>query len=168
MMSKPKISPISTDKTIKFVAYCEPQPQGSMRAFTPKGWNRPIITSANKDLKSYRQEVSKAALAKRQLEGFYDVIFGKHVAVVIAMKFYFNKPDSVSKKRTEHVVRPDCSKLIRATEDALTGIIYTDDAQIVSIHAEKFYGQPERVEIEVSGKSESAPQSLFVAEDEDF
>jgi len=161
-------NPLIAIDSISFTAYVTPEPQGSMKAFIPKGWNRAIITSDNKDLKSYRQEVSKAALEQRAKIGFYDVMFGKHSPVSAVFNFYFAKPDSVSKKRTQHVVRPDLSKLIRATEDALTGIIYTDDAQIVSIKAEKFYGLPERVEVTVSGKVSEIPQSLFMTSEDGF
>jgi|SRR6267154_4473911 len=161
-------NPLTAIDSISITAFCQPEPQGSMKAFIPKGWNRAIITSDNKDLKSYRQEVSKAAIAERQKIGFYEVMFVKHVPVVANFKFYFAKPESVSKKRSSHVVRPDLSKLIRATEDALTGIVYTDDAQIVSIQAEKFYGLPERVEVTVSGKVVETPQSLFVTQDDSF
>ena len=63
-------------------------------------------------------------------------------------------------------MRPDLSKLIRATEDALTGIIYADDAQIVDIHAKKEYGLPERVEVTISGKVVETPQSLFVTKED--
>ncbi len=161
--------PLIAIDSISFTAFCTPEPQGSMKAFIPKGWSRAIITSDNKDLKSYRQEVAKASLVERNKIGFNDVLFAKHSPVSILLKFFFLKPESVSKRRTQHVVRPDLSKLIRATEDALTGIIYTDDAQIVSIKAEKFYGLPERVEVTVSGKVSEIPQSLFVAsEDADF
>jgi crossover junction endodeoxyribonuclease RusA len=45
------------------------------------------------------------------------------------------------------VVKPDLDKVIRATCDALTGILYADDAQIVDTSARKHYGSPERVEI---------------------
>lgn len=162
-------SPMPTIDAITFTAFCTPEPQGSMKAFIPKGWNRAIVTSDNKDLKSYRQEVSKAALEQRAKIGFYDVMFGKHVSVVATFKFYFAKPESVSKKRTQHVVRPDLSKLIRATEDALTGIIYTDDSQIVKyVDTEKLYGLPERVEVTVSGKVSEVPQSLFVTDNDNF
>jgi Holliday junction resolvase RusA-like endonuclease len=33
----------------------------------------------------------------------------------------------------------DLSKLVRSTEDALTGVLYDDDRQIVSLTAEKRY-----------------------------
>ena len=39
------------------------------------------------------------------------------------------------------VTKPDTTKLLRSTEDALTGILWADDAQIVEQHASKHYGQ---------------------------
>lgn len=38
------------------------------------------------------------------------------------------------------ITRPDASKLTRSTEDALTGILWDDDAQIVEQHIKKQYG----------------------------
>ena len=47
--------------------------------------------------------------------------------------------------------RPDTTKLLRAVEDALTGIVYRDDAQIVDQHAHKRYAHgPARAEITVT------------------
>lgn len=45
--------------------------------------------------------------------------------------------------------KPDLLKLARGAEDALTGIVYRDDAAIVIEHLEKRFGTPERVEIEI-------------------
>jgi Holliday junction resolvase RusA-like endonuclease len=119
----------------------------------PKGWKRPVLTSTNKQLKSFRQEVASAALLTVQGQGQV-MPFGKHVPVIMRVWFYLAKPESCPKKRALPVVKPDLSKLVRAAEDALTGIIYHDDAQIVQIEAYKFYELPERVEIEV-GKPEA-------------
>jgi Holliday junction resolvase RusA-like endonuclease len=47
-------------------------------------------------------------------------------------------------------VKPDVLKLARAVEDALTGILYRDDAQIVTEVLRKRYGDPPRVEIRLS------------------
>lgn len=44
--------------------------------------------------------------------------------------------------------KPDVTKLVRAVEDALTGVVWRDDAQVVDQNVRKRYG-PERVEIEV-------------------
>ena len=38
-----------------------------------------------------------------------------------------------------HVSKPDLSKLVRAVEDALTGICWRDDSQIVRHETSKFY-----------------------------
>lgn len=46
--------------------------------------------------------------------------------------------------------RPDITKLLRAVEDALTGIVWRDDAQVVEQVARKVYGEPARCEIAVT------------------
>jgi Holliday junction resolvase RusA-like endonuclease len=45
--------------------------------------------------------------------------------------------------------RPDVLKLARGVEDALTGIVWRDDSQIVVEHLVKSYGEPARVEVSV-------------------
>lgn len=137
-------------RQITIICYSRPEPQGSSRAFTPKGWNRPVITSANKGLKSFRQELSKAAIVAMKDAGLSELLFGKHEPIEMSFDFYFSRPASVPKKRTCHVIRPDLSKLVRAAEDSLTGIVYKDDSQIVRYgKTEKHYGVPERVELTV-------------------
>lgn len=161
-------NPIVALDSIEFSVEVEPQPQGSMSGFVPKGWTTAVITDSNKNLKPYRKEVTRAALEQRAKMGFHEVMFGKHVPVVMTLNFYFEKPKSVSSKRKEPVAKPDLDKLIRGTSDALTGNIYKDDAQVIALHAFKFYGLPERVEIKVEGKFTDTPQSLFVTHEDDF
>lgn len=43
-------------------------------------------------------------------------------------------------------VAPDIDKLTRAVLDALSGVCYADDAQVVSIHAQKVYGNATTIE----------------------
>jgi Holliday junction resolvase RusA-like endonuclease len=134
--------------TVSFTVFCKPEPQGSTRAFIPKGWQRPIITSTNKALKPYRQQVARTALEVCQAAN--DVLpFGKHEPAELTVSFYFLRPPSIPKKRTAHVVKPDLDKLVRAIKDALKGIVYHDDSQVVTVHAHKNYGSPERTEITV-------------------
>ena len=47
------------------------------------------------------------------------------------------------------IVRPDLTKLLRPVEDALTGIVWHDDAQVVVQLAEKRYGNPVGVHVVV-------------------
>lgn len=137
---------------IKFTVYGKPEPQGSTRAFIPKGWVRPIITSTNKALKPYRQEVSRTALEACQAIASV-LLFAKHEPAELSVRFYFSRPPSIPKKRSAHVVKPDLDKLVRAVKDALKGIVYQDDSQVVKLDAKKEYGAPERTEITVRALS---------------
>jgi len=61
-------------------------------------------------------------------------------------------------------VKPDTTKFVRAVEDALTGIVWVDDAIIVQQSARKEYGIPPRVEITIEELLPPAQQdqnSLF-------
>ena len=117
---------------LKFVVYGAPSPKGSTRAFVPKGWTRPIITSATKGLKAWESKIAAAAGARAN-----GVLLTDPVVVNIA--FYLPRPKSLKKGERPHTKRPDCDKLIRGATDALIGIVYKDDAQIVSITATKAY-----------------------------
>jgi Holliday junction resolvase RusA-like endonuclease len=61
-------------------------------------------------------------------------------AIEIVMEFRYAKPKSV--KRELPTVPPDLDKQIRSILDALTGIAYHDDSQVISISASKSYGEP--------------------------
>lgn len=47
------------------------------------------------------------------------------------------------------ITRPDALKMARLVEDALQGVIYRDDSQIVDEHLYKRYGEPARCVIRV-------------------
>lgn len=139
---------------IHFTAYSRPEPMGSMKGFVlpGKGGAKPraILTSNNPKMKPYRQELTHTAMVAVAQKGLFSPIAEKHVPVSIVVDFYFARPASIPKKRVEIVVKPDMDKLCRATFDALTGILYADDAQIVDLSARKHYGTPERVEISMT------------------
>lgn len=124
------------------IVYVHPEPQGSAKAFVVG--KRAVVTSDNKKLKPYRSEVTRVALSHCVSP---TPLAGKHVPVTLYVDFYIDRPQSAPKKRVGMIVKPDLDKLVRATLDALTGVIYVDDAQVVSINARKMYGSPERVEI---------------------
>lgn len=126
--------------SLSFQVHGEPIPQGSMRAFLPKGWSRPIITASNTRTKPWRQEIAGAALAAMEKD-LLDCA-GKNVPFRLVVTFRFQKPKSVKKTVLEKVTKPDTDKLIRSVLDALTGIVWTDDSQVVEILARKQFGQP--------------------------
>lgn len=124
-------------KILQFVVYGKPEPQGSSKAFVRGG--RAVITSDNPKMKGWRKEVGSTARASANDYGMYGVVYGKHVPVEMELRFRFMRPKSAVKSRMYPVVTPDLDKLQRAVLDALTGILYLDDAQVVKITASKVY-----------------------------
>lgn len=130
---------------VKFTALGRPAPQGSMKAFMVKG--KPRLTSQLKTTMPFRQQVGWTALRARADFGYNDILFAKQEPVAATFDFYFAPPKKMPKGRTEPTVPPDTDKLCRAVFDAIRGIIYVDDAQVVKLTARKMYGLPERAEI---------------------
>jgi Holliday junction resolvase RusA-like endonuclease len=133
---------------LAFTVYGKPEPQGSTRAFVPKGWKRPIITSSNKNLKPWRQQVTQAAI-----EAAAGEIIQRPESVRVRFDFYLARPATLPKRVREPTKKPDWDKLARAACDSLTGVVFEDDSQITQAVVCKHYGQPERLEIFVSTES---------------
>jgi len=105
---------------------------------------KPVTTTDNPKTKDWQHLVASAAQNYRPVQ-LYDG------AVAVKMKFYLYRPKSVSEKKRPHpTVKPDIDKLVRSILDALKGVIYTEDARVCSIEAEKYYDDPPRVDITVS------------------
>lgn len=63
--------------------------------------------------------------------------------VVVALTFKLQKPKSAPKSRRVYPAKPpDIDKLVRAVLDALTGVVFEDDKQVLQLWAEKDYGVP--------------------------
>lgn len=117
---------------IRFTVYGVPQPKGSARAFVPKGWTRPVVTSANKTLKGWERQIAAAANAVatgQLLQG----------PLAVQVEFVLPRPASLPKRVKDHTKRPDLDKLVRGACDALTHVLWQDDAQIVVLGATKRY-----------------------------
>ena len=140
---------------IHFTCYGHPEPQGSTKAFIPKGWSRAVITTDNKKLKPWRQQLYGAALdAMAKANAGEVAIIEREIAVCVRMDFYLARPATLAKRFTRPTKKPDWDKLSSAVCDALTGSIITDDSQIVEALVGKWYGAPERVEIVVTKAQE--------------
>lgn len=141
-----------------------PAPQGSKNPVpvkthgkwaTGKG-GRPIISLIDscKRLKPWREMVARRARAEwggRRLE------LGP---IILVMTFVFERPRNhfrtgkfsaeLRPDAPQHLLSfPDVDKLARAICDSLTGVIYSDDAQVIQIDAAKKYGQASGARIQV-------------------
>jgi len=104
---------------IVFTVFGVAQPQGSARAFMPKGARFPVVTTDNPQLKGWRQLV--ATEASRALRGAGQLIEGP---IRIVAAFYLPRPKSIGARPKAHLTRPDVDKLARAIGDALTDVLW--------------------------------------------
>lgn len=78
--------------------------------------------------------------------------------VALTCQFLFPIPKSWSKKKRRaaldrqilHTQKPDLDNLMKLVKDALNGVAYVDDAQIVSATSHKDWGGVGRIEIELT------------------
>lgn len=126
---------------IQFTVLGIPQPQGSTRAFMRPGMKFPVVTSDNAKNKPWRQETASFALMAMTGEPWEG-------AISLIVDFYFDRPKS-QKKALYKTTKPDVDKLARSIGDALTGIVFRDDSQVVQLTCRKAYGSPARAEIQV-------------------
>ena len=116
------------------------QPKGSAKAFIPKGWSRPIITSDNAKNKGWQQLVAEeASRAIQALPGGMFHVLDASVRLTVA--FYLPRPKKFQKRgmNPAHVTKPDLDKLLRSVKDALKSVAWHDDSQVVDVVAIKRY-----------------------------
>jgi Holliday junction resolvase RusA-like endonuclease len=119
-----------------------PVPQGNLKPFTYAGQDgkvRASMPEGTKGLHPWRASLGYVALMAKQQSGQRG--FFSREAVVLRVEFIFPRPKSLPKYVRDKVSNPDLSKLVRAVEDAITGILIRDDAQVVRLDAGKRYVQ---------------------------
>lgn len=110
---------------LTFIAHGTPGPQGSKTGYAING--RVVMRESSKKVRPWRQDVRDAAL--RALPDDWTPLDGP---LAVDMVFTLRKPVSAPKRRRTWPDRtPDLSKLCRATEDAMTGVVWRDDARVV-------------------------------------
>lgn len=125
-----------------------PRPGGSKNAFAIRKGGIPtgrvtVTDASGKNGKAWRQAVALAARQAYQ---------GPPLTGPVRLTVRFAMPRPQSHYRSGrfstqlkpgvprwHTAKPDSLKLTRALEDALTGIAWVDDAQIVNEEVQKYY-----------------------------
>ena len=100
---------------------------GKGRVYTPK---------KTRDFERELKALAKIQYKSKPLTG----------ALELVLVFEIERPKSVSvKKRLYPTVKPDCSNLAKATEDALNGVLFEDDSQVVKLIISKKYSNKGRI-----------------------
>lgn len=122
----------------------------------PIGKGRPKFSRRGNFIRTYTPEqtvnyenlVKLSWMQKMAESGEEGKLEGKIHAYIHA---YFKIPASVSKKKRAQMLysgydhKPDADNIAKSILDALNGIAYDDDAQVVSLTVEKTYGDEECV-----------------------
>jgi len=107
--------------------YAEPVAQGRPRFARIGAF---VKTYDDKKSVNWKQMINGEAQRQVRETGFQ--MFPPVVPLIASFAFVFSRPPSVSaKKRPDHTVKPDLDNLIKGVKDALRGVVYHDDAQIV-------------------------------------
>ena len=116
----------------------------------PCGKGRPRVDFENKRIYTPKKTVNYETLVKLSYQqaagGFF---LGKDVPVRIRIDVYYGTPTSVSKKKLRAMLmglifptkKPDWDNIGKIVCDALNGIAYKDDAQVVDGRVVKHYSE---------------------------
>lgn len=129
----------------------DPRPAGSKRAFPDRsGRRKHVVVDACKGSRRWKHIVASTVIlhhGRPLLDGPLEL------RLVFGMKrprSHFRSNGELRDNAPEYPIgRPDVLKLSRSVEDALTGVLWHDDSQIVIEHLEKTYDDPPGVIIEV-------------------
>jgi Holliday junction resolvase RusA-like endonuclease len=133
-------------KKFSFTAFGDPRPAGSKQAFRTKTGKMVVVDTSGSSGYRWRMAIRDAALAALDREPESLPLFpAEPLKVTMTFRFerpkgHYNKHGGLRKSAPYyHIVRPDALKLARAVEDALTGIVWRDDSQIVCENLTKTY-----------------------------
>lgn len=133
---------------IEFEVLGRPQPAGSKRAFKHPHTGRIIVKDDAKGSRPWKQQVSGAAAAAYAGELLAGPLRLEVTFFLARPKGHYGTGRNIGLVRASApgypIVKPDTTKLLRAVEDALTGVLWRDDAQVIDQRAMKLYGTPER------------------------
>ena len=84
-------------------------------------------------------------------------MFVKDTQLITTIEAYYPMPKAFSKKKREMArlrqirptKKPDCDNIAKSVLDALNGVVYYDDSQVVELVVKKFYDDNAYVYIEI-------------------
>nr|WP_254476471.1 RusA family crossover junction endodeoxyribonuclease [Brevibacillus sp. HB1.4B] len=119
---------------------------GAVRTTQRQKW----VDPSAKRYYAYKQAIAGSAASQASI--------GQPTPAALALKMVFVMPIPASwskRKRWDalnkaHMTKPDLDNLIKGCTDALNGVVWQDDKQIVSVEATKVYGFEPRIELYVT------------------
>ncbi|QTH44934.1 RusA family crossover junction endodeoxyribonuclease [Cohnella sp. LGH] len=132
---------------IAFTVYGEPVAQGRPRASTVSGHVRLYDPAKSRDYKDYVRLAAAEHAPSKLLEG----------PLAVMVTAYRSIPKSFSKKKAAAaeagevypISKPDADNYLKGVKDALKGVMWVDDSQVVDAYARKRYSFKPRIEVKI-------------------
>jgi Holliday junction resolvase RusA-like endonuclease len=135
----------------------------------PQGKARPRVVKDKRTGKTKAYTPDKTVAYEELVRARYKAVAGndnfKEHSLEVCVTAYFGIPKSKSKKQKAlmlsnviyPVKKPDCDNIAKIICDALNGIAYKDDSQIVKLSVYKAYAEIPSVKVEIFDASEALP-----------
>ena len=138
---------------IQFTVYGEPVAQGRPRASTQGGFVKMYDPEKSKDYKHYVRLAAGQHAPAKPLEGPLSMVMIAYRPIPKS----FSKKKAAAAERGEilPVSKPDVDNYLKGVKDALKGIIWGDDSQVVDAFARKRYSARPRIEVKIKQLSEN-------------
>lgn len=138
---------------LELVIYTEPVAQGRPRFTRISGYPRAYEPAKSRQAKHVIQQ---------QVRGIVRQPFTKDVHV--ELRFFRPLTKELARKVAKGMIKtpifagkkPDIDNYVKLTLDALSGIVWTDDAKVVTLFTGKYYDEIPRIEIKVKEINDNA------------
>jgi Holliday junction resolvase RusA-like endonuclease len=135
---------------VAFTVFGQPAPAGSKTIGRGRAGNTFIRDSSKKSY-PWKKDVAQAAGIAMQGDGLLEGPLSLELVFHVPRpKGHFGVRGLRPSAPAYPTVKPDVLKLARAVEDAMSGVVFRDDAQIVTEFLRKTYGEPARCEVRVT------------------
>lgn len=144
---------------VTFTVYGKSETKGSTSSFISNRTGRIVTKNDNPNAAGWALRIGIEASIAMRGRALFDE------AVAVNILFYLQAPKKP--KSRQHITKPDLDKLIRCALDALTSVVWSDDARVVDAIVGKRYaagafdplgalGRP-RAEVVVQAAAEGRP-----------
>lgn len=122
----------------------------------PQGKARPRVTMHGTYTPKKTRDYEKHVLLSYDMQ-CAGAMFPADAALQVVINAYFPIPKSAGKRKRDRMqegeirpkVKPDLDNIAKAICDALNGNAWRDDAQVVSLHVQKYYDEKPRCEVQI-------------------